>query len=64
MDGGQMLAALIGEKRRKYVHLVGVLCAVSFGLIGYLVFGFWFYIATYFYGFFCLAELGGLSSYC
>ena len=34
-----MLAALIGEKRRKYVHLVGVLCAVSFGLIGYLVFG-------------------------
>ena len=36
MDGGQMLAAFMGKKRQKYVHLVGVLFAVAFGLIGYL----------------------------
>ena len=39
MDGGQMLAALMGKKKQKYVHLIGVLFAVAFGLIGYTVFG-------------------------
>ena len=39
MDGGQMLAAFMGKKRQKCVHLVGVLFAVAFGLIGYLSFG-------------------------
>ena len=39
MDGGQMLAALMGKKRQIYVHLIGVLFAVTFGLIGYALFG-------------------------
>ena len=33
-----MLAAIMGKKRQKYVHLVGVLFAAAFGLIGYLSF--------------------------
>jgi hypothetical protein len=39
MDGGQMLAALMGKKRQHYVHLIGVFFAVAFALVGYSLFG-------------------------
>lgn len=35
MDGGQMLAAILGPKRAHYVHLVGALCAVIIGVAAY-----------------------------
>lgn len=39
MDGGQMLAALMGKKRQHYVHLIGVFFALAFALVGYSLFG-------------------------
>ena len=38
MDGGQMLAAIVGPKQQKLVHLVGVLCAAGLGAVGYFMF--------------------------
>jgi stage IV sporulation protein FB len=35
MDGGQMLAAILGPKRAHFVHLIGALCAVIIGLVAY-----------------------------
>ena len=36
MDGGQMLAAVLGPEKQRYVHLTGSLVAVAIGLLGYL----------------------------
>ncbi|MGJ8650696.1 MAG: site-2 protease family protein [Opitutaceae bacterium] len=37
MDGGQMLAAILGPQRQRYVHLTGVFVAVLIGVVGYFV---------------------------
>ena len=37
MDGGQMLAAIVGPKRQKIVYLVGIICAVGLGAVGYFM---------------------------
>lgn len=50
MDGGQMLAAILGPKRQKYVYLIGVFCAVFIGAMGYLVLNAW--LLLIFMGFF------------
>ena len=50
MDGGQMLAAVLGPKRQKYVYLIGVFCAVFIGAMGYLVLNAW--LLLIFMGFF------------
>lgn len=36
MDGGQMLAAVLGPQKQRYVHLTGSIVAVAIGLAGYL----------------------------
>ncbi len=36
LDGGQMLAAILGPQKQRYVHLVGAIVAVVAGLAGYL----------------------------
>jgi stage IV sporulation protein FB len=38
MDGGQMLAAVLGPKRERYVYLTGAVCAVTIGLVVYTQF--------------------------
>jgi Zn-dependent protease len=35
MDGGQMLAAVLGPQRQKYVHLIGAIIALVIGFAGY-----------------------------
>lgn len=34
LDGGQMLAAILGPRRAKVLHMTGIICAVIIGLIG------------------------------
>lgn len=36
MDGGQMMAAVLGPKKQRYVHLISSVVAVAIGLAGYL----------------------------
>lgn len=36
MDGGQMLAAVLGPKRQRFVYLTSTVVAVAIGLIGFL----------------------------
>lgn len=37
MDGGQMLAAVLGPSKQRYVHLIGAICAAAIGLAGYFL---------------------------
>ncbi|MEO0508549.1 MAG: site-2 protease family protein [Verrucomicrobiota bacterium] len=37
MDGGQMLAAILGPQRQRTTYLVGMITAILIGLVGYLV---------------------------
>ena len=39
LDGGQMLAAILGPRKQRYVHLVGAIVAVAIGLAGYFLLG-------------------------
>ena len=39
MDGGQMLAAVLGPQKQSYVHLFSVIVAVSIGLAAYFFLG-------------------------
>jgi Zn-dependent protease len=39
MDGGQMLAAVLGPQRQRYVHLISSIVALVIGLAGYLFLG-------------------------
>lgn len=34
LDGGQMLASILGPKRAKILHMTGIICALVIGLIG------------------------------
>ncbi len=36
MDGGQMLAAILGPKRERSVYLIGTIFAIIIGVLGYL----------------------------
>ncbi|MGB0334920.1 MAG: metalloprotease [Opitutales bacterium] len=35
MDGGQMLAAVLGPNNQRYVYMIGAICAAVIGLAGY-----------------------------
>lgn len=37
MDGGQMLAALLGPQRRRLTYLTGMFTAIAIGLLGYFL---------------------------
>ncbi|WPJ95048.1 site-2 protease family protein [Coraliomargarita algicola] len=39
LDGGQMVAAVLGPQRQRYVHLLSVVVAVLIGLAGYFFLG-------------------------
>lgn len=39
MDGGQMLAAVLGPRKQRLVHLTGAIVAVVIGVAGYLFLG-------------------------
>jgi len=39
MDGGQMLAAVLGPQKQRYVYLTGAIVAVVIGMLGYLFLG-------------------------
>lgn len=39
LDGGQMLASVLGPQRQKHVHLTGAIVAVILGISGYLYYG-------------------------
>ena len=39
MDGGQMMAAILGPKKQHYVHLISSIVAVIIGIAGYLYLG-------------------------
>jgi stage IV sporulation protein FB len=39
MDGGQMLAAILGAQKQRYVHLISSIVAVVVGIAGYLFLG-------------------------
>lgn len=41
MDGGQMLASILGPRRQKWVFLTGAVCALAIGLAGYLFLRSW-----------------------
>lgn len=41
LDGGQMLAAVLGPSRRGLVYLTGAVCAVAIGLAGFLLLRSW-----------------------
>ena len=41
LDGGQMLAAVLGPARRAQVYLTGAVCAVALGLAGFFLLGSW-----------------------
>ncbi|HKK17776.1 MAG TPA: site-2 protease family protein [Opitutales bacterium] len=40
LDGGQMLAAVLGPRKQRYVHLISAVVAIAIGLAGY------FYLRT------------------
>ena len=35
LDGGQMLASILGPRRAKVLHITGIVCAVIVGLLGF-----------------------------
>lgn len=37
LDGGQMLAAVLGPQKQRYVHLISAIVAVALGLAGYVI---------------------------
>jgi hypothetical protein len=39
MDGGQMMAAILGPKKQHYVYLISSIVAVAVGIAGYLYLG-------------------------
>ncbi|PXA05520.1 hypothetical protein DDZ13_01215 [Coraliomargarita sinensis] len=39
MDGGQMLAAILGPRKQRYVHLISAIVAVAIGVAGYFYLG-------------------------
>jgi Zn-dependent protease len=39
MDGGQMLAAILGPQKQRYVHMISAIVAVTIGLAGYALLG-------------------------
>ena len=39
MDGGQMMAAILGPMKQHYVHLISSIVAVAVGIAGYLYLG-------------------------
>ncbi|MFO8026046.1 MAG: hypothetical protein R6U56_00085, partial [Opitutales bacterium] len=39
LDGGQMLAAVLGPQKQRYVHLISAIVALTIGLAGYLYLG-------------------------
>ena len=39
MDGGQMMAAILGPKKQHFVHLISSVVAVAVGIAGYLYLG-------------------------
>jgi Zn-dependent protease len=39
MDGGQMMAAILGPRKQHYVHLISSIAAVAVGIAGYLYLG-------------------------
>ena len=39
MDGGQMMAAILGHKKQHYVHLISSIVAIIIGIAGYLYLG-------------------------
>ncbi|MDQ8193033.1 hypothetical protein QEH59_01255 [Coraliomargarita sp. SDUM461004] len=39
MDGGQMMAAILGPRKQRYVHLLSVIVAVLIGVAGYFFLG-------------------------
>ena len=39
MDGGQMMAAILGPKKQHFVHLISSIVAVAVGIAGYLYLG-------------------------
>lgn len=39
LDGGQMLASILGPKRQPYVHLTGAITAILLGIAGYIALG-------------------------
>lgn len=39
MDGGQMMAAILGPNKQHYVHLISSIVAVAVGIAGYLYLG-------------------------
>lgn len=39
LDGGQMLAAILGPQKQRYVHLISAIVALSIGLAGYAFLG-------------------------
>lgn len=41
LDGGQMMAAVLGPRRQKYVHLISAFCAVTIGLLAFAKLGTW-----------------------
>jgi Zn-dependent protease len=41
LDGGQMLSAVVGDKRRRLVHIAGIVTAVAVGISVYLLIGSW-----------------------
>lgn len=41
MDGGQMLAAVLGPQRERYVYLTGMLCAAIIGVLGLFLLNAW-----------------------
>ena len=38
MDGGQMMAAILGPRRQHFVYLISIFIAVFIGLIAYISF--------------------------
>lgn len=41
LDGGQMLAAVLGPRKQRYVYLISAIVAASAGVAGYLFLGSW-----------------------
>jgi hypothetical protein len=39
MDGGQMMAAILGPKKQHNAHLISSIVAVIIGVVGYLYLG-------------------------
>ena len=45
LDGGQMLALVAGEKRKRLIHMIGIICATGVGLFLFLQLGSWIFPA-------------------